>query len=768
MLNGFLFSMFRTIKHPIHNWAVPPSRSCLAVFLSLIFFPLLPAHGDNEENNGWFSFGPPATDFPDSSVIDLRYLNEAHAGENGWIHTDGHRFVHENTGEQVRFWGVNSPAWDHYSMADWQYMARLLAKYGVNLLRLHGSLLHGFAYTRTNQSPDIDPMELSPDKLEALMKAVAAMKAEGIYVHLSIYFPLWMQPPSNSWEFPGYDGSQKPFAAIYFNENLEERYDSWWRTVLNTVNPYTGIAIKDDPAVMSLELVNEDSLFFNTFSYRAIPGEQMAILETSFAKWLEARYGSLENIGWLQDFSHERDDLNNGRMGFGELRTMARRKSPRDRDTVRFLFETQRDWYRDKVEVIRKMGFKGLVTASNWITANDYIYDSLERASYMAGDFIDHHKAYFQGAHKGENASWSIRNGHTYYDRNQMTFEAAVPSDGKKSHEIHFIKPTWNNMPSMISETAWNRPNRYRSQGAGLYATYGSLSDMDAIVHFTMDTVGRRWFVQPRYVMQQWSLLTPGVMGQFPAAALIYRKGLIKEAGDAAVLELNLEEQLALKGMDYGQMDGIDNLRATEEANPAKASPVSIENKLRPLIGKMRIDISDKIRESVMPDLSSHIDVGARQLSSLTGELNLDWGEGYLRIDAPSAQGFLITQGTEKSLETSDIALATDAEILNLLMVSLDSLPLAQSKKILLQVMTEEKAFGFQTEPVADHPGQNRILDIGVDPWLVKSIQGRITLSGDPVKVTVLDQLGLPGEILHPSISQFELLPDSVYYLLER
>ena len=78
----------------------------------------------------------------------------------------------------------------------------------------------------------------------------------------------------------------------------------------------------------------------------------------------------------------------------------------------------------------------------------------------------------------------------------------------------------------MISETTWNRPNRYRSEAPLFYAAYGALQDSDAIVHFALDSAD--WSVKPGFFMQPWTLMSPAMMGQFPAAALIYRKGLVE------------------------------------------------------------------------------------------------------------------------------------------------------------------------------------------------------------------------------------------------
>ena len=50
------------------------------------------------------------------------------------------------------------------------------------------------------------------------------------------------------------------------------------------------------------------------------------------------------------------------------------------------------------------------------------------------------------------------------------------------------MDPSYDGKPSMISETTWNRPNRYRSEAPLFYAAYGALQDSDAIVHFALDT----------------------------------------------------------------------------------------------------------------------------------------------------------------------------------------------------------------------------------------------------------------------------------------
>ena len=97
-----------------------------------------------------------------------------------------------------------------------------------------------------------------------------------------------------------------------------------------------------------------------------------------------------------------------GRLGFRPLWSMFNEKSFRDRDTVRFLYELQTKFYMDTYAFLRKLGFKGIITASNWSTASPEVFGPLEKLSYISCDFLDRH-GYFSCNHKGESAEWSVR-----------------------------------------------------------------------------------------------------------------------------------------------------------------------------------------------------------------------------------------------------------------------------------------------------------------------------------------------------------------------
>ena len=191
------------------------------------------------DNQGWTPWNPPVDDFK-PSPIDMRFLNEKFAGENGFIQARGEQFVHQKNNEPVRFWAVNGPPTELTGDALKRGL-QVLAKHGVNMLRLHGSIYDG----KTGA--------INPEIVRKKQEIIEAAKAEGIYSHLSIYFPLWMSPENGPGWREGYAGKKPPFALLYFEPDFQQLYRSWWKELLTSKGP-SGKALVDEPALMSVEL----------------------------------------------------------------------------------------------------------------------------------------------------------------------------------------------------------------------------------------------------------------------------------------------------------------------------------------------------------------------------------------------------------------------------------------------------------------------------------------------------------------------------------
>ncbi len=409
------------------------------------------------------------------------------------------------------------------------------------------------------------------------------------------------------------------------------------------------------------------------------------------------------------------------------------------------------------------MGFKGLITASNWVTANDDILGPLERASYTSGDFIDRH-GYYGGIHEGEAAAWSIREDHEIGHRSALGFENA-----EFQKPISFTHPAFdlkiNGMPSMISETTFTRPNRYRTEAPLFYAAYGALQGSDSIIHFALDSA--EWQVKPRYFIQPWTLMSPTMMGQFPAAALIYRQGLIGEGEMMADVTLTLADAKALKGSPLSQQANLDSLR---QADISGTSILSRDAAIDPrvhLIGRTQLNLTNQSKPQKIRDLAPFINEAEKTITSSTRELQLNYGRKLLRLDSPSAQGIVGNLRAANITDLPQVSIQSDLELGSIILVSLDGKTLKDSGKILLQVMSEEKPTGYKDEPIGN--GRFKITQLGTDPWLFREPICTVQLKRNDIaklKVTPLDLNGYPKGPAETSAT-ITLKPDTAYYLIE-
>ena len=704
------------------------------------------ARGEGE----WFAFDPKPDPFTADSAIDLRLLNEKVAGEGGFIEARGGHFVHGKTGQPVRFWAVNGPPAELKDPKTLRDCARMLAKYGVNLVRIHGGYF--------NEDGSVDMA-----RVQHALDIVEAMKAEGIYCHFSTYFPLWLAPrPGTPW-LAGYDGSKHPFAALYFNPEFQSVYDGWWKALLTTPSKTTGHRLIDDPAVFGLEIINEDSYFFWTFAENNVPDAELKIVEAQFGNWLKKKYGSLDAaLAKWNGLRIAQDNVGEGRIAFRPLWTMFNERTQRDKDTAAFLTEAQRGFYQREYDHLRGLGFKGVICASNWATASPQYFGPLEKYTYTVCDFIDRH-GYFGCDVKGPNDGWAIMNDQTYADRDALKFDNEQP--GKPRDFVHpAMDIKYDGKPSMISETTFNRPNRYRSEAPLYYACYGALQDSDCIVHFALDA--DRWSVKPNYFMQPWTLASPAMMGQFPAAALIYREGLVSSGQTLVELNLGVAALEDLQGTPMPQDASFDELRAKDVPRETKVEPGNVIDPLVHYAGRTGVAFSARGGEPILNDLKRFIDRQRRIVTSTTGELALDYGRGILRIDAPAAQGVSGNLHDAGTVDLRDLTVTSDLPLGNIVAVSLDAKPLDSSRKILLQVMSEEQASGWQTTPASD--GLKRITSIGHDPWMVKRISGSVKLKradSGALKVEALDSNGYPQRRVGAG-SEIPLAPDVTYYLI--
>jgi hypothetical protein len=696
-------------------------------------------------NAGYFAWEPNVDPFSDDALVDLRYLNEEVAGQDGRVRASGAGFVLGN-GTQVKFWGANvGPAIYALDHASHIHLAKHLAKHGVNLVRLHGGI-----YGQRNPAVD-------RKRLENLHHLVAALKEEGIYVKLSFYFPLWFH----------LDVDHRPFMLLYFDPQMQEIYFKWADALLTTTNPYTRLPLGRDPCVAIVEVVNEDSHFFWTFGRKNMPEHRWHALTRRYGSWLTAKYGSLDQAmdawGGVREPADRPDD---GRMELYAAWAMTTdglkangAKRRRIGDQVEFLTHNMRSFYTRAADHFREQcGYEGMVSCSNWHTADARTLDALERYCYTAGDVIDHH-GYYDHHHKGEAAAWSIRPGQTFESQSALRLRQPNP--------LPFVET--DGYPHITSEIGWPLPNAYRAEATFLTATYGSLQGLDGIIHFAVGSA--TWDQTAR----KFALNNPAALGSYFATALAYRRNDIQEAPAVVTDHLRLDNLYAMRGSSVYAGAAIDQLRAAQLPT-ATATEGRIE-RIDPLtfyVGRVVRSFDGNPNQSTRRDVHHLIDRTAKRITSITGELVWDYGLGRATVNTRRTQGVVGFLGTTGPVRCADVRIAMENEYGSVLVIALDDQPLSESTKILVQAMTVDALFGWSTS--RSHGRGGRIEDVGSAPWGVEQIKASVRLhwhGPPPKRVVACDENGYASE--RPVATRIDsggltiqIDPTTVYTVIER
>ncbi|MBR3086072.1 MAG: exo-alpha-sialidase [Kiritimatiellae bacterium] len=209
---------------------------------------IAPAVLEIRENEEWVRLDCPK-DVEPGSALDFSSLDllDAPAGKHGWLRAFGGDFEFERRpGVPQRFWGVNlcfSACFPDHAAAD-ALVARL-ARAGYNAVRLHH---HDGAWFKF------------PERRDDFDYLVARLIGKGIYVTTDLYVSR-----EAAWRDIGIDRDGKVPVQLYKAlVGIDEGAFSDWaqhaREFLMHVNPYTGRAYLDEPAIPLLSLVNEGSL----------------------------------------------------------------------------------------------------------------------------------------------------------------------------------------------------------------------------------------------------------------------------------------------------------------------------------------------------------------------------------------------------------------------------------------------------------------------------------------------------------------------------
>lgn len=707
------------------------------------------------------------------AVLDLRYLNEKVAGETGFVRVseDGRGFV-RGDGKPIRFWPACAYGY-RLKPEEMASNARFLAKMGVNMVRIHGSISpkgKGKALT------DVDMEEI-----DKIWRYVAALKKEGIYVTLS---PFWANGGHSgaaaSWGL-GYGDGEDIWGLMFFDERLRNAYKGWVRKLYAEPNPYTGIPLAKDPAIAIAQVKNEDSLLFWTF--QVIKPAQKKVFAGQFGTWLTKKYGSLgaAKAKW-QGASQAGDDWAAGVPALLDTWVLTQPQQggmkARADDQTAFLVDHQKAFYADISGFYKNtLGYKGLVNANNWITADPVRMNDLERYTYTSTDVLAVNRYFNGGVHKGPNDGWRIDEGDFFTDTSALRDPRNLPVN---------VKQTVGH-PTLVTESGWVHPLGYQAEAPLMAAAYQSLSGVGGLYWFALGAKEYEanmsfdfvTFPDGSHPLKKWEDSVPQIVGQFPAAALMYRMGYVKQ-GTPVVHEERTRASLNAREVPVIAEDpSFDPNHAGGDARAGSAQAKGADP-LAFLVGPVEVKYDGDPAKTVVKDLSSYIDPTRKTVRSITGELTLDYGKGLLTVDAPKAQavgGFLGVAGGV--FKTKDLTLESADEYATVTVVPMDDQPIATSKKLLVQIGTVVRPTDWKQEAATRKSDDGKstlqgfkVVNSGKMPWQVRNTAIRLTVRNAGLrKATVLDGAGYPVRTLTGKASggafALPLPKDAMYLVIE-
>ena len=555
---------------------------------------LAPREGDPENHGGidvmaltnfpWAPTGviPPNADAPDpapdewftlmvgpdpysaDSITDMSHLLDKPAGAHGFLKSTGKDFAFDDDAS-VRFWGIGASMTE--TVAAQQRQARFYAKHGINMVRQHPveSVLGSLQKCGARRCFDAE-------RLDRFDRWFSILKDNGIYMTWSIFYHHVVLPdegidPDLYNELPSSGAGKDTYGMATF---IEEYQDSQWQyasLLLNHVNPYTGLAYKDDPALAIVEARNEDSIFFhNPLGESFVRGEShphhAARLKQMWQQWVKAKYrndqalASAWGAGLRTATTHNSngsarsrpDSVNETNMYIYAAWEMEadgprwNKDAERQRmgDFIRFLAEMQRNTYATYQQRLRDLGYRAVVVSTAW-TAGGPAAAAANLWTDDAVDAIDRHN-YAGGGAGGHGITTGAVNNDTHLSK---------PGRGILSSGLWQVE----DKPFIMSEWTQKPPNQWKAEIAPLVALYGmGLQGWDGSYHFTgsRSYMGNGWPSMNSYVTE-----TPHYIGQFPALACAIYQGHFDEGPPAAARRLSTDDV-------FGGTDALEQTHGRE------------------------------------------------------------------------------------------------------------------------------------------------------------------------------------------------------------
>ena len=628
----------------------------------------------------------PMPAYPDKMPIDISFVfeNDKPAGCHGFVTADGDDLRFED-GTLAKFWGVNFNGGACFPDKDYApKVAKRLAQAGCNIVRLHQldaqwDTPNIFAYTKGKRVTTT--RKLDPVSMEHLDYLIACLKEEGIYIYLDMMtYRKFKEGDEVAFHDQLMDAG-KPWNIL--DGRMIWLQKEYCTQLWTHVNPYTGLAYKDDPAFVLTEISNENDLFqdapMKKREYQPIP-YYIEKFRHAFRDWLQEKG---ESYDW------ENCDL-----------------YTTDMPMIRFKMAVTEKYYQEIYEHLRSIGVRIPIAGTNWSRCDGFI------KTHEKMDFTDSHHYFYD---------WKWGNTERVCANRPIT---AAP----------FVFPNMARMklpekPFFISEwdTPW--PNSYRAEGPIYYAAVGALQNWSGFTIHTYSYSSR---------LERGSVL--GRELSTPVGGVPYREGIFSTWNDPAKFGLFYHAALMFRRGDIAPADKKVAVRSTNLAQlQIKANQGLLEQH------RVATTFDESLPagyQEVVPADQSYAHPEAGMIRSDHGQLWRDTKKRIGAIDTDRTKIFYGFMGLAGNNASNKVKVATGIAMngfsldcrTDFAVVALSSLtdaPIRSSDNILLTTIGRAR----NTDPVFDG---EKLLEVGKAPILAEVIQADIHLEtehGQKMKV---------------------------------
>jgi hypothetical protein len=748
-----------------------------------------PMTGANPDQ--WPAFVMPWNDATPGPT-DMSWLLEKPAGAHGFITSrDGHFATGD--GRRWRAWGVvicgeaAVPRMDEAPV-----IARRLAKFGVNCLRLHhidhrfpdgilirhssGKRIPAISVDGVCYRDDEPTRALDPEGMARFDWLVYHCKLNGIYINMGLYVS---RPFSSADGVREADQIGLSKGIIYWDDQMIRLQKEFAHQFLTHVNPYTGNSYANEPALAMIELCNESSV---TLAWQGgmltppsandpggkwwvrIPPSYAADLDRRWNAWLACHYASRAELvqAWQGDLCETEDP------SLGSVRRLsppefAQANRQRFLDEATFLSEIERSYYRDMESFLRgECGARQMMMGTADCAGGQQGMLPLIAANAALG-MTDGH-AYWQLPNPPiSDRPWGML----------PLKNTPMVDDPDRSLPARLSRTAVAGLPHIIGEVYEPFPHDYGCEAIPIMAAYGLLQDWDGIFwckyrghyHF-----GRLWGPGPYWPWDHHAIGAflsmvndPMRLSQLAVSGLMWHRGDVQAA--KMVVERSVPHEWALESQR----------NATPDAGFPYALPY-----LRGRLGLVHgVRITDFNAAAVRP-APGEVELPAGKIVSDSGELI--WEEapedGRVLIDAPRAQAVIMRAGG-RATTNMRVDLATPFAAVHL--ASLEDRPISQASSLLLVAAarvanTRMKLFADDSRTVL---GPTTVEENwGKPPARVEPVCATVTLAGlvgaRCVNVQPLDGCGQPlGKARRATrngkdfIVRLSEKPGTTWYLIE-